>query len=354
MSNKENLKELLDSLQSTAGKEFIYDEEAMATAYTKNIRNQSLAIKILSVFGGIMASLTFLGFLFMANLYDSGAALLIIGSLMVACAIWIIKRFDKIIFDTLSVSSFLSGLMLLALGILKFEMTVNTLSIAFILIAILTLWIVQNNILSFVAVLIINGSILTLIISNDGYDLVPIYVSALALILTYVFLKEAKIIRANNVMLTLYNPIRTGLIFSFMSGLIILGIKGLLPVSLEFRWGSSAIIIMAIIYMLSHLLEILKISQIKPKVALYILGVILLLPTASSPAISGAILIILLSFLVNYKTGLAIGIVAFIYFISQYYYDLEFTLLTKSILLFTSGILFIGLYLLTYKKIDIQ
>jgi len=87
------------------------------------------------------------------------------------------------------------------------------------------------------------------------------------------------------------------------------------------------------------------------KSGIYALSILLLLPTVLSPAISGAILIILLSFLVNYKTSLVIGIAAFIYFVSQYYYDLHFTLLTKSILLFSSGILFLGLYLLTHKKL---
>ena len=40
-----------------------------------------------------------------------------------------------------------------------------------------------------------------------------------------------------------------------------------------------------------------------------------------------------------------------IYFISQYYYDLNFTLLTKSILLFSSGVLFLLLYLFTHKNL---
>ena len=55
---------------------------------------------------------------------------------------------------------------------------------------------------------------------------------------------------------------------------------------------------------------------------------------------------------VNYKTGLVIGIISFIYFISQYYYDLNFTLLTKSIILFSSGIVFILFYLFTNKKLN--
>jgi len=73
------------------------------------------------------------------------------------------------------------------------------------------------------------------------------------------------------------------------------------------------------------------------------------LPTAFSPVILGILLIILLSFLVNYKLGLSVGILTFIYFICQYYYDLNYTLLTKSILLFSSGILFLIFYIFIHK-----
>jgi len=78
----------------------------------------------------------------------------------------------------------------------------------------------------------------------------------------------------------------------------------------------------------------------------------MLVSTIFSPSISGAMIIVLLSFLVNYKTGLAIGIISLIYFISQYYYDLNFTLLTKSIILFSSGIVFLLFYLFTTKKLN--
>lgn len=165
--------------------------------------------------------------------------------------------------------------------------------------------------------------------------------------------KEAKIITTNKILSKLYNPVRIGLIFSFVAGLAFLGKKGLgfFPISPNYIWLSSVIIIPVIIYLISLLFNILNITKIQHKTVIYIFAVLAFLPTVFSPAISGAILIILLSFFVNYKTGLVLGIIAFIYFISQYYYDLNFTLLTKSILLFSSGVIFIALYLFTHKKL---
>ena len=308
---------------------------------------QSLSIKILSVFGGVLASLAFLAFFSITGLYDSNIGLLVFGITCIVGAILISKVFDKIIIDTISISFFIVGFILLFIGL---KITNNLIYVIFIAIAFSSLMIVRNYILSFVSILIINGSILALIIFNEGYNLIHLYVSCLTLIVSYWFLKEAKIITTNKVLSKLYNPIRIGLIFSFISGMTFLGKKGMLPMSPGYIWLSSGVIIPAIMYLISVLFDILNITKIRHKTVIYIFTVLTLLPTAFSPAIPGAVLIILLSFLVNHKTGLALGIIAFIYFISQYYYDLNFTLLTKSILLFSSGVLFIILYLFTRKK----
>ena len=351
MRNKDDIKKLLDYFQNTEDKSLQFDEEAIISAYQKDNGNQSLAIKTLSVFGGILGGLAFLGFLFITGLYNSEIGLLVFGGAFIAGSIWINKKYDKIIIDTVSVSFFIIGFILLGFGCAQLKIDENIICMIFIIIALGSLGIAQNYILSFISVLIINGSILMLIISNKGYDFIHIYASVFALTMTYFFLKEATIITSSKALSKLYNPVRAGLILSFLSGLIFLGKKGILPVSPNYIWLSSVIIISVIIYLISVLFDVLNITETRHKIGIYIFTVLALLPTALSPAISGAILIILLSFLINYKIGLVLGIISFIYFISQYYYDLNFTLLTKSILLFSTGVLFIALYLFTYKKL---
>ncbi|GAB3414350.1 DUF4401 domain-containing protein [Niabella aquatica] len=351
MRNKDHIEELLDYLQTTQEKELRYNKEAIESAYQKSNDDQSLIIKILSVLGGLLASLALLGFLFIAGLYRSNPGLLIFGALCIVGAVWINKKHDKIIIDTLSVSFFIIGFILLGLGMGGLKITGTTISIAFILIAFLSLSIVPHYILSFLAVLIINGSILTLIILNKAYDLIHIYVAALALAVAYLFLKESKIITAGKALARLYAPARAGLILSFLAGLVFLGKKDLVPVSPDYIWLSSVIIIAAILYLIFILFSMLNITRAQHKTVIYIFAVLILLPSALSPAIPGAVLIILLGFLVNYTTGFVLGIIAFIYFIAQYYYDLHFTLLTKSVLLLLTGVFFISLYLFTHKKL---
>ena len=350
MRNKEEIKEILGYLQKE-NKNLQLNEEAILAEYQKKDDHQSLAVKILSVFGGILASFAFIGFLLIAGLYDSKEGLAIFGSISIVGGIVISKIYDKIIIDTFSVSAYIIGFILLAMGLIQMEITENSVSFIFMIIAAISLCIARSYILTFISVLIISGAVLTLIISNEAFEFIHLYTSILAVILTVFFLKEAKIININTVLSKLYNPIRIALIFSFLAGLAILGHKEFIDLSQVYIWVSSIFIILAILYVLSHLFKILHIIKNSHKISIYALSIIVLLPTVLSPSISGAILIILLSFLVNYKTSLVIGIAAFIYFVSQYYYDLHFTLLTKSILLFSSGVLFLGLYLLTNKKL---
>lgn len=351
MRNKEEIKEILDYFQTIDHKELKFDEKAILAAYQKNDDHQSLAIKILSIFGGISAGIVFLAALFITGIYDSNSGLVTFGILAIIAGIFINTIYHKIIIDTISISSYIIGFILLGVGLLNQKISENTVCFLFILISIISLMTVRSYIISFISILIINGAILALLFSDNNFDGIQIYTSILAIIVTAVFLKEAKIISMHPAFSKLYNPVRIGLIFSFLAGLVLLGKSDVSDISRNYLWISSIVIILNILYVLSYLFEVLNISQTKQKVAIYIISLAILLSTLLSPAISGAILIILLSFLVNYKTSLVIGIIAFIYFVSQYYYDLHFTLLTKSILLFSSGILFLGLCLLTHKKL---
>lgn len=328
-----------------------FDEEGIISEYQKNDSNTSLAIKILSIFGGILASLSFLGFLFITRIYESYSALLIVGGIFILASLWINKHYGKIIMDTFSISCFMIGFLLIGFGCSQLDIHVNLICILFILIALATLLLVQTYILSFISVLIISGSILTLIISNQYDDLIHIYVAVLALILAFITLKEARIITSSKALSKLYNPVRTGLIFSFLSGLIALSIKDILPLTPDYLWTSSVVIMAIIVFLISRLFKIWDLKETRYQLSIYLLTVVALVPTALSPAISGSILLILLSFMVNHKTGLALGILGFVFFISQFYYDLNFTLLTKSILLFSTGLVFLAIYLFIQKTL---
>jgi uncharacterized membrane protein len=345
-----NKKELLDDLQAREGSHFIYDEAAILEAYNKAGDNQSsLAIKVLSIIGGYLATSTFLGFFAIAGFFESEIVLIALGSTCIVAAIWLNKKYDKLVIDTFSISLYVIGLALLAFGLFGLKVNENIITILIALIAFIALVITQNFILSFISAITISGSFLVLIFSNDQYEFIHVYVGISTLILTYFFLNEAKIIASSKKLSRLYDPLRMAMVVSLLFGLIAIGKRHLIPISQNHIWISSIVMILVIMYLVYKIIRINEIESRKNKIPIYLLTVLVLLSTVGAPAISGALVIILLCFLVNYKTGLALGIIALIYFVSQFYYDLSFSLLSKSIMLFVSGIMFLLFYLFTTK-----
>ncbi|WP_294326203.1 DUF4401 domain-containing protein [uncultured Chryseobacterium sp.] len=353
MRNKENIKELLDDLRTANGREIHFDEEAIMAAYEeKSTNQQSLSIKILSVFGGIMACLAFLGFIFMVHVFDSQMGAGIFGVICIAGSSFISRISGKTIVDTLSVSFFITGFSLLGMAL---STEGDTIYPVFIALALCVLFLVQSYILSFISIVIINGSVFAFAEIHQAFALTCTIIILQAVITTFLFLQESKIITQNKVLSKLYDPVRTGMVFSFLLTLACFGFKSFFRIKDGAYYYSlipSVIIVITILYVVSHLFRALQVTDTTYKTLMYILTVLFLLPTLLTPTIPGAILIILLSFLVNYKTGFVLGIIALITFIGRFYYDLHFTLLTKSILLFTSGLLFLAIYFFTHKKLS--
>jgi hypothetical protein len=308
-------------------------------------------VKILSIAGGILSSLAFIGFLFIAGLYNSDIGLFILGIVLLIAGIWIDNQFKKIFLDTISVSLYLISYLLIGLGLGQLKQNESIIYLLFILLATVCLFINKNTVISLLSVLIIHGSILALLLSNDAYELLHLYIPALSIAAIYLFLNEVRFKQIGVKFSNLYAPVRSGMVLSFLSALFFLGKKGIFPISTHLNWVSSLVIIGCILYLLSRLSKQINKQGRQFHYGYFILVFFLLLPSIFSPAISGSLLILLLGFMVNYKTGFVLGIIGLLYYISQYYYDLNFNLLTKSILMMASGIMLLLAYFFINKQV---
>lgn len=351
MSKEDLIKEHIASLQQSEGDHFQVNEQAIIQAYQKEEENKSgIAIKVLAIFGGFLASLAFIGFLFITGVLQSGGALIIFGILLLGTAIGISKTYDKTLHTTASVAMYLIGVLLINLGCADYNTGINIIAFIALGIGLLTLIINQTLIISFVSVIISSIALLVLILSNEAHSLIHLYIVGMTVIFTYIMLFEAQMITSGIKVSKLYVPIRIGVLFAVLFGLIAIGKKGLTDAPLETMWFSAVPLFLIVLYVVHHIVQQLDIKDQKKKTTIYIMSSLILLATIFAPSILGALLIILLCFLVRYTSGVAIGVISLIYFISQYYYDLTFTLLTKSIILFVSGILFLTFYLFIRKK----
>ncbi len=352
MKNNLEIGSLLTAIQEASKDTIVFNEQAIQKEYQDKEYNQSsIAIKILTIVGSVVATLAFLGFLMLGGLYDSKIGLLTLGTLLIIGAIVLNNKSDKLILDTFSISAYALGFSLLMFGFGKTHTDDNLIALIFMLIALVTLYFSQNYMLSFLSVLVINLSMVSIIIFlNRTYQLAPIYAVFISLFLSGLYLFEAKIIHFHKKMTKLYRPVLTGTVVSYLVTLGYYATRKIHGFPIEKSWLLSTVLFIILLFVISKILNILSIHKQKQQIIAYLVIVPLLVITAFSPAILGALLLILLSFYVNHKIGLVLGILALLYFIGQYYYDLEFTLLKKSILLFASGMLFLILYLFTTKS----
>ena len=304
MRTNKNIQSLLDLIEMKTQRTINFDKEPIFKELSQSV-DQSLMIKLLSVFGGFIATLAFIVFLFFTGLYESQLALIICGGIFIIAALMVQKKFDTILIDTICVSAYLMGFILLGVGMSIGSLNDKLVLSILVVISSISFFLIKNYMLSFVSILVVNGTILALIISNNAYDWIHFFVALLAVILTYLFLKEAKILTLRNWMSRIYNPFRIGIIFSFIAGLFMISKSGILPISHRYVWITSMIIIAATVYLLFKVCKFLNITRKKEQFMVYCIGAFLLFPTALYPLIPGSIFLILLGFLNNYKTGTA-------------------------------------------------
>lgn len=351
MNKKHTLSELIQyfKLQTTAD----IDEQAISDELQQGQTEQtSVAIKIISVFGGFFATLAFLGFLLLVGLYNSEEGLLFFGFIFIAGALAINKMFQKTITDTASICAYMTGHAMIAFSLVELDADLNVICILFIGISALTLYISQTYVLSFIATLTALMSLLAMVFIAEAFNAIHLFIILLTVVLTTVLLNEAKIIIELKGHSKLYGPVSMALIVALIISFGIVNVSNIDFLPIQYVWTSSIVTISAVVFIVSKILKIFKTESLTKIIGAYVSIGFVLLPTIYAPAISGALLILLLCFLVNQKTGLAVGIISFIYFISQFYYDLHFTLLLKSIILFLTGISCLLIYIFIIKKIE--
>ncbi len=344
MEENQDIKNLITEISITEGDGFNYQEEIIKKDLLLNEDQPGLLIKVISILGGFWACITFFGFLMLAGLYESENGMIIIGAIFYIAVIIGNRYIKNIVLDTASVSTYLVAIGLIGFALIQREVELNYVFIIMILLAVITVIVTESKVLNFIAILIFSGHIQALIIYNEANNLLHVYNIVYVGFTTFVLMNEAKIISFSKKMNELYSPLRIGLLFSLVGGFVFLGVKGIFDTEIAYVWVTSGVIVLLVLYFVYKVIISLKINNSKTRLALLISSALILLPSIFAPAICGAVLIILLTYHQKYKTGLGLGIISLIYFIIQFYYDLELKLIEKSIILFLSGVLFIVAY----------
>lgn len=350
MTNNQELLKKIEALTHDSEAGFQINNQKVVEEYQHLKENRTnIAIKILSILGIILSVLSFLAALLFLNLLDEKLNLIISGALLLILSIVGLKKYSSIIIDTASITLYAVGGWMLIYGL--DTNNTNLILVLCIVISSCTLVIVQRYLLSLLNMLCIIYAIFALIANN--FENMIYFAFANALIVVALFLisnHEAFIISKRNFISQIQQPLRTALFLSTLAttAYIVLShfdtYENSLNTSSIALYLTSITYAVAIIYMIHKIMLKFGITNTKLRITIYTLSLMILVATMINPGISASIFLILLCFYYQYKFGFSLSIIAMLFFLWHFYYNLNFTLLTKSILLLASGALFIAAY----------
>lgn len=311
-------------------------------------QKNNLTIQVVSIIGGILTAIFFLGFLALASIIRSEESSLIIGCLLIVATLTISRFVVKPFLDAMNITFYVAGCILFIFGI---SANTNILFCSLLVISILTFFLTKGFILPFLSVILFNISLFGEIahLLSSWY---PLQVAIVPLIAAFLFanLFETKLLARLQGNTSKYKPFHTGL---FISCLIALS-----GASIDFlttgmnEWIISVFLWIGLLIMIQRIMRVMGgTNNLMKQIGIYGLSILICLPTVFAPYLSGSLLLIMVCFHFGYKTECGASLLLFIYAVSKYYYDLNVTLLIKSITLFFIGIAFIvAWYYFTQKR----
>jgi len=343
--NPVQVSEFLDKVVAEGGEDFVYDEAKTSQAIAAQVGLHSqLAIKVLTIFGGILATIFFNAFLLLGGLNNSPAGMMVLGVLLIAGAIVGIKLADTTLAETACISFNIIGYMYFGFGFNSQSQNESALCGIFLFFSLAQVMFASRSIFIFIAVLIINGSLAGLILINLNITLLHIFIGVLAVALTYLSVNEPFFISKNIFTNGAFRPVRMGLVLSLIAAFLFIQHYQRFEITINHVWVTSVFLLVCNFYSVFKILQIVGLTTSNRQWLVYGALGIMLAPTFFTPPIAGAILIMLLGFYLGHTTSFGVGVVALIYFVTWFYYDLQLTLLVKSVILMITGGLFIAGY----------
>jgi hypothetical protein len=345
--SNDKLQRVLQTIAQEDGDNFTFNAAKIeAEAHFSSSLYTNLPIKLLTIFGGFLATLFFMGFLFTTGLYNSNVAMLVFGVAFIVGSEVLNRLRDDLLLSSVSVSLNITGYLLFGTGVSELSndttlaLTLATIAAVFILVS-------EGTVLVFLSVLVLSGSLMSLPYIFNLPDLLHVFVGLSAAILTYLSLHEAKLISQSPKLNKLYGPVRMGLVFSLVGVLILLSHQEFDADRINHIWISTILLAVALLFVLHRIMQENAVTDYRTQTIVYACVCVMLVPTILTPSIAGALLIVLSSFYIGHRISFIVGLLALGYFIILYYYNLHLTLLAKSGILVLTGCLFLGgLYLL--------
>lgn len=348
----QQLNELITWVKSKESTDFQLDEAAVkADLLEYQSAYGNISLKVLSILGGLLATASFMGFLVLTGFYDSDWLVTISGFVFIAVSVLLNNKFDHLLLDTTTIATHAIGYMLIGLGFDELHLNERYLIGTFMLISVLVMAFSENYMIALISVLVFSGSFAALFEIYDLENYVIILFLLFGGLWTWVSAYESLIISRSEKLNKLFQPVHLGLFIAFTAVVFFLVMDGKFSFQIRNLWVYALAAWAGIIYLIMPLFGKNGLTDIQSKICIVILAVLVLIPSLYAPYIAGVTFILLLTYKYGFRTQFALSLAFLVYAFSQYYYDLNMTLLAKSGILFGSGVLLLGARLIFNKQL---
>ena len=282
-------------------------------------QKNNLTIQVVSIIGGILTAIFFLGFLVVASIIRTETSSLIIGCLFIITTLTISRRLTVPFLDAMNITLYIAGCVLIAYGLNK---STNALFIALAITGIFTFFLSKGFILPFLSVILFIISFLgELAYLSSSIQLLQIAVVPVLAVFLFTNLYERDILTGlKENLVSKYTPFHSGLFVSCICLLAGLSVNYGIPAP---YWLLSIFIWIGILLIIQRIMPVMEVTNPVSQIGICILCILICLPTMFAPYLSGSLLLILICFHYGYKAECAAALLLFIYAVSKYYYDLN-------------------------------
>lgn len=342
------------------------NEEELITIFDKTQNeNISWIIRFFAGFGAWISMLTFMGFLALAELFESGEATLLVGIIFLAISLVLSNKINAHLFleplilalGMIGQGSIIGGSIILFDNFKGSDLTV--IYVILLMMASIVFFFTKSHTQAFLSVISFCFAILGLCFQIDLFNFIHLFIGVFVFVFSALLLWENKVFILLSKFLNFYNTIILALVISITGLLATYSFASTNKYSLldkewgafiEGSWISSMLIIACSIFVIYHLLKELTLDKNHFIFFFACLSLLLSLTFFISAGISWSFLVILLGVFRSQRIIIGIGIISFLYFLGLFYYGLHMTFLMKSITLIGSGFLFITIGILIRLK----
>jgi uncharacterized membrane protein len=199
----------------------------------------------------------------------------------------------------------------------------------------------KSRIQHFISTCLIFLSLLLVLHHFKAYHGVHLLIGGTAFLLTYIWVREPKLLAEYPALAHYIVPVGLGLATSVGLLLVITVNKSWYREFTEYWWASTVLIAASMVYLAQQLLAEYEAEGLAW--AVFLALALVLAPTVFAPGIAFSLLLLALGFYRGHLILSALGVIALIGFTIMFYYNLQLSLLWKSLVLVASGLLLLVL-----------